>query len=229
MRRISLRRKKKAGGATTKVKNDISGSCITMTKTRPINESRSRPTEGISRLMTCVAAAGPGDSGAMHSGEEGAHQSEQLRRRRRRGRQPRDELGRVPIGEKAKALIEQLGKNCALIVGNNVVADTRQHDAVAVRCKSFGREQRDRDDAKRDDSAQAAINVGLVDYVADEPGTSGCAPRGHRHKREGAGVSAPVRQPLFGEQAPDQGERAVTLVGGRWQTVIVRPPSVSCE
>ena len=59
MRRISLRSTKNAGGATTKLKNDISGSCHTITPTRPISDSKSRPTDVISRLITCVAAAEP--------------------------------------------------------------------------------------------------------------------------------------------------------------------------
>ena len=69
MRRISLRSTNKAGGATTKAKNDITGSCTTMTVTRPISENRSRPTEVISRLITCVAAAAPADSRMMNSVE----------------------------------------------------------------------------------------------------------------------------------------------------------------
>src|SRR5262245_23610848 len=100
---------------------------------------------------------------------------------------------------------------------------------MPVRGEPFGCEQPDRNNAKRDDSAKAAIDVGLVDYVANEPGTRGRASRSHCHKRKGARVPAPVRQPLFEEQTPDQGEGAVTLVGGRWQAVIVHPPSVSCE
>jgi hypothetical protein len=38
-----------------------------------------------------------------------------------------------------------------------------------------------------------------------------------------------MHQTLFGEQAPDQGEGAVTLVVCGWQTVFVHPPSVGCE
>src|SRR5262249_52537701 len=132
-------------------------------------------------------------------------------------------------GEKTEALIEQLCKNCALIVGNNAIADAREHYAVAVRCESFGREQRDHDYAKRDDSAQAVIDIGLVDDVADKPGTGSRAARGHCHKRKGTGITLPVCKPLFGEQTPNQSNGAVTLVGGRWQAVIVHPPSVSCE
>ena len=69
MRRISLRSTKNAGGATTKLMNDIKGSCTTITVTSPISDSRSRPSEVISRLMTWVAAAAPALSRAMNSVE----------------------------------------------------------------------------------------------------------------------------------------------------------------
>ena len=69
MRRISLRSTKNAGGATTKLKNDINGSCTTITVSSPISDSRSRPSEVISRLMTCVAAAAPALRRAMNSVE----------------------------------------------------------------------------------------------------------------------------------------------------------------
>ena len=60
---------KNAGGATTKLKNDISGSFTTMTATSPISVRKSRPTEVIKRLITCVQAAAPVDSRAMNSVE----------------------------------------------------------------------------------------------------------------------------------------------------------------
>ena len=69
MRRISLRSTRKAGGATTKLKNDISGSCHTITPMRPISDSKSRPSEVISRFITWVAAAEPVVSRAMNSVE----------------------------------------------------------------------------------------------------------------------------------------------------------------
>ena len=52
-----------------KLKNDISGSCTTMTMMSPISDSRSRPNDTTSRLMTCVAEAAPVDSRAMNSVE----------------------------------------------------------------------------------------------------------------------------------------------------------------
>ncbi len=69
MRRISLRSTNSAGGATTKLKNDISGSCTTITITSPTSEKKSRPTEVIIRLITWVAAAAPADSRMMNSVE----------------------------------------------------------------------------------------------------------------------------------------------------------------
>ncbi len=49
--------------------NDIKGSCTTITVTSPISDSRSRPSEVISRLMTWVAAAAPALNRAMNSVE----------------------------------------------------------------------------------------------------------------------------------------------------------------
>ena len=72
-----------AGGAMTKPKSDITGSCITITVTRPISDSKSRPTEVISRFSTCVAAAAPVDSRARNS-------------------------DRMPVGEEAEAFLQQL-------------------------------------------------------------------------------------------------------------------------
>ena len=69
MRRISLRRTNSAGGATTKLKNDISGSCTIITVTSPISDKKSRPIEVISRFITCVTAAAPAERRAMNSVE----------------------------------------------------------------------------------------------------------------------------------------------------------------
>src|SRR5690606_10237865 len=55
-------------------------------------------------------------------------------------------------------------------------------------------------------------DVGLVDHVADQIGGQGGAAgrQGHEHERDG--IAAPMRQPLLQEQAPDQGEDAITFV-----------------
>ena len=69
MRRIILRSTMNAGGATMKLKNDMIGSWTTITASRPISESRSRPIAVTSRLMTWLAAAAPVVSRAMNSEE----------------------------------------------------------------------------------------------------------------------------------------------------------------
>ena len=54
---------------------------------------------------------------------------------------------------KAQAFTEQLAENRTLIVGNDAVADTREHHAVAICSKTLESEQYDGDDADRDDPA----------------------------------------------------------------------------
>ncbi len=68
-RRISLRRKKKAGGAMMKPAIDMTGSWITMTIDSPISDIRSRPIAVMSRLITPLTAAAPVVSRAMNSEE----------------------------------------------------------------------------------------------------------------------------------------------------------------
>ena len=58
-----------AGGTTTKPKNDITGSWTTITVTRPISDSRSRPIAPITRLSAWLAAAAPVVSRARNSDE----------------------------------------------------------------------------------------------------------------------------------------------------------------
>ena len=101
MRRISLRRKKNAGGTITKLKSDITGSCTTITVSSPMSDSRSRPTAVMSRLMTWLAAAAPVV-------------------------EPREEFGRMPVGEEVEVLVQQLVEHPPLVVGDDAVADPRQ-------------------------------------------------------------------------------------------------------
>ncbi len=201
MRRISLRSTKKAGGATTKLKNDISGSCHTITPTRPISDKQ-------------IAS------------ERRDQQIDHLRCGRRAGGQARDEFGRMAVGEEAEAFVEQLGKNGALIVGDDAVADARQHHAESVSGDALAGEQRDRHAAQEDDAGEIAADVGFVDDGADEIGARRRASGGNPHQRESDEVSAPMPHSLLGEQAADQNEGAVLRIGGRWQDVFVHSPSV---
>ena len=64
-------------------------------------------------------------------------------------------------------------------------------------------------------AVQVAVDIGLVDDVADQIGAQRGAGGRDRHQHEGDGVFAPMHQALFGQQPPDQGDGAVTLVVGR--------------
>ena len=157
MRRISLRSTKNAGGATTKLMNDIKGSCTTITVDQPDQRQQ-------------VAA------------ERGDQQVDDLGRRRGARAQPRDEFGRMPVGEEAEAFVEQLGEHAALIVGDDAVADLRKHDAVAVGGEPLGGEQRGGDAAENKDAGEVLIDIGLVDDVADQIGAERRAAGGDRHQ-----------------------------------------------
>src|SRR5882672_9390342 len=58
-----------AGGATRKPSSAITGSCVTITMTSAISDSRSRPTALISRLRTCVTEFAPAVRRARNSDE----------------------------------------------------------------------------------------------------------------------------------------------------------------
>ena len=86
------------------------------------------------------------------------------------GGEPRDEFGRMPVGEETQALVEQLGKHRALVVGDDPVADMREQHSLAVSREAFGGKQRGRDGAENNHAGEIVIDVSLVDDVADEIG-----------------------------------------------------------
>ena len=184
-----MRSTKNAGGATTKLKNDISGSCST------IRDERDQRQE--------IAA------------ERGDQQVDDLRAGGGAGRKPRDEFGRVPVGKEAQAFAEQLGEHGALIVGDDAVADTREHHRVAVGRDALDGEQERGDGAEHDDARQVLVDVSLIDDVADQIGAERGAGGGDRHEGESDRVLAPMHQALLGQQAPDQCGGAIARVGGR--------------
>ena len=159
--------------------------------------------------------------------DRGDQQIDHLRGRGGAGGQPRDEFGRMAVGEKAEALVEQLGEHGALIVSDDPVADARKHHALAVSGEPFGGKQYGDECAERDDAGEITVDVGLIDDIADQIGAHRRAGGGNRHQGEGDRVFAPMHEALFGQQSPDQGKGAVTLVVGRWQDVLsfIRPLS----
>src|SRR4029078_2973720 len=95
MRRIILRSTRNAGGATMKLKNDMIGSWYTITASRPISESRSRPIAVTIRVMTWLPAA------------RGASQFEARARGGASRGQPRHELGGMPLRKERDVLVDQ--------------------------------------------------------------------------------------------------------------------------
>ena len=107
IRRTSLRRTSIAGGTITKPNSDITGSCITITATRPISDSRSRPTAVISRLSTWRRRLAPVVSRARNSDE-------------------------CRSAKKPRFSLHQLVEHPPLVVGDDAIADARQDHGVAV-------------------------------------------------------------------------------------------------
>jgi len=68
-RRITLRRKNRAGGVTINPVIDITGSWITITIDSPMSDIRSRPMAVMRRLITWLTALAPVVSRAMNSDE----------------------------------------------------------------------------------------------------------------------------------------------------------------
>ena len=105
----------------------MTGSWITITMTRPISDIRSRPTAVISRLITWLTAAAPVVSRAMNSDE-------------------------CRSAKKPIFSLQQLVEHAPLVVGDDAVADARQHHGGAVGGKSFDDEDHHREHADDDDA-----------------------------------------------------------------------------
>ena len=166
-RRISLRRKNKAGGAMMKPTIDISGSCITITIDSPTSDIRSRPTAVMRRLITMAHGGGAGG-------------------------QPGDEFGGMAVGKKADVLAQQLVEHAALVVGDDAVADRGEHHGRAVGRETFDGEDGDRDDADDDDGVEITVDIGLVGHRAEKVGAERRAGGGDPHQHEGDRVARPM-------------------------------------
>src|SRR5262249_21166040 len=153
MRRIILRRISIAGGTTMTLSMDSTGSCTDMTAASPMSESRSRPIDVMRRLSTLLAAAAPVVSRAMNS-----------------------ELGGA--GKKAYMMWEHFRDHPPLIVGDDPVADRREHDRLSIGGHSLDHENHGGHEGEDDDAGKVLVDVGLIDYVADQIGAERGARRG---------------------------------------------------
>ena len=191
MRRIILRRISIAGGTTMTLNSDSTGSCTAMTAASPMSESRSRPIDVMSRLSTWLAAAAPVVSRAMNS-----------------------ELWRS--AKKPTLCCSSLREHSPLIVGDDPVADAREHDRLAVGGHSLDHENHGGHEGEDDDAGKVLVDVGLVDHVADQIGAERGARRGNSHQAECERIASPLAGGLLHEQPADQSGRC------RWgpQTIV---------
>jgi len=108
------------------------------------------------------------------------------------GGEASDEFRRMPIGEITDILLQQLVEQSALIIGNNAVADRRQHDGRAVGRESLRREDHHREHADDDDAAKISVDVGLVRHRAEKIGSERSGRSRDSHQSEGDGITRPI-------------------------------------
>src|SRR5262249_33403277 len=194
MRRIILRRISIAGGTTMTLSMDSTGSCTAMTAASPMSESRSRPIDVMRRLSTLLAAAAPGVSRAMNS-----------------------ELWRA--AKNPNIMREQLREPLPLIVGDDPVADPREHDRLSIGGHSLDHENHGGHEGEDDDAGKVLVDVGLIDHVADQIGAERGARRGNSHQAECERIASPLAARLLPEQPWDKSAGAI---GVREQSLKIR-------
>ena len=173
-RRISLRRKNKAGGAMMRPASDMIGSC-----------DHHHDGEADQRHQI---AADRGDEEIDHLADGGGA-----------GGKPGDEFRRMAVGKKADVLLQQLVEHAPLIVGDDAVADPRQHDGGTVGRKRLDHEDHHRDQAERHDLVVVAVDIGRVDHGAEQirgqrRGSRRRSPSARRRRRSAASGRAPRRR-----------------------------------
>jgi len=108
-------------------------------------------------------------------------------------------------------VLKQPREHSPLIVGNDTVADARQHHRLAIGGHAFDGEKTGGHQRERNDAWQALVHVGLVDDIADEISAKRGAAGGDGHHGKGERISAPLRRGLLQEQAADQGGPAIGI------------------
>jgi hypothetical protein len=127
------------------------------------------------------------------------------------GCQACDELGAVAIGEEADIVLEQFRQHPPLIVGDDPVADARQHQRLAIGGHRLDHEDHGGHQSEDDDPRKVLVHIGLVDDVADQICAERGAPGGDHHQAECERVAPPLAGRLFHQEAPDQRSRAVGI------------------
>ncbi len=127
------------------------------------------------------------------------------------GREPRHELGAMAVGKKTDVMLEQLREHSLLIVGDDPVADAREHDRLAIGGHSLDHENHGGHEGEDDDAGKVLVDVRLVDHVADQIGAERSARRGNSHQAECERIASPLAGRLLHEQPSDQSAGAVRV------------------
>ena len=106
-------------------------------------------------------------------------------------------------------MMEQLGEHPLLVIGDDPVADPREHDRLPIGSHPLDHEDHGGHEGEDDDPRQVLVNVGLIDHIADQIGAERRACRGYSHQSEGEGITPPLAGGLLHEQAAHQSGRAV--------------------
>ena len=136
--------------------------------------------------------------------DRGDEQVEDLRHGGSALRQPVQKFRRVPVGKEADALIHQPRKHVALIAGDDGVGDLRQDDGVTVGRRALDHEQHHDHQRHRYDGLHVAVDIGLVDHLAQKPWQYGGDARRDDHQNGREHVAPPVNRGLLAQQAFDQ-------------------------
>ena len=187
MRLISLRRNSIAGGTTTRPISDNSGSCATITLTRAISVSRSRPIALIRRLSTSVMDLAPVVSRARNSDECRSEKKPML--------------SLISLANSRRWLLARM----ALLI-------LRQDHGVAVGRDALDEQQQHGDAGENGDAGNVLVDIGLVDHLAQHVGRA--RGRGGRdpHQRKSQQIAPPIGDALFHHQAANQDRRAIGVV-----------------
>ncbi len=120
------------------------------------------------------------------------------------GGQPRDEFRGVAVGEEAHILVHELLEHPPLVVGDDTVADPRQHHRAEIGRQPLGGEDRHHRDAEQNNAAEIVTDIGFVGERADQVGGERGAGGGDHHHQRGERITRPMRQRFIDQQATHQ-------------------------
>ena len=119
----------------------------------------------------------------------------------------------MAVGEEPDILMQQLVEHTPLIVGDDAVADSRQHHSRSVSGETFRREYANGGNADDNDGVKIMVHVSFVGHRAEQIGGDRSGRCGNSHQAKRQRVKRPVLQRLIDEEAPDQSKGRIIIRG----------------